>query len=108
MHELAERTAMLGRDRMEPTRVAVPLVAGEREFGSSEDEPALGRFSRDIDSEPGPARIAGSCSRGVHILEPSFEPSAHEANVVAYPATCRVTELARSHQRRVSRRRRRS
>ena len=108
MHELAERTAMLCRDRLEPTRVAVALVAGEREFGSSEDEPALRRLTRDVDSEPGAARIAGSCACGVQVLEPSFEPSAHEANVGAYATTCGVTEPVRSHQRRVSRRRRRS
>ena len=83
MHELAERTAMLCRDRVQTTRVAVALVAGEREFGSSEDEPAAGRLSWGVDSEPGPARIAGSCSCGVHVLELSFEPSAHEANLVA-------------------------
>ena len=78
---------MLRRDRVEPTRVAVALVAGEREFGPSEDEPALGRLTGDVDSEPGAARIAGSCSCGVQVLEPSFEPSTHEANVVAYAAT---------------------
>jgi hypothetical protein len=107
MHKLAERTAMVCRDRVETTRVAVAVVAGEGESGSSDDKPALGRFSRDVNNEPSSARIAGSCSCCVHVLELSFESSAHKAYLVADAAACGVTD-ARRHQRRESRRRRRS
>ena len=73
---------MSHRDRVETTRVAVALVAWEGELASSDGEPSRGALLN-LNNESDRARVAGSCSCGVHVFELCFEPSAHEANCAA-------------------------
>ena len=56
------------RDRVETTCVAVALVAWEGELASSDGEPSRGVLLN-VNNESDRARIAGSCSCGVHVFE---------------------------------------
>jgi hypothetical protein len=85
LHKLAKRAAMLRRDRVETTRVAVALVRREWELTSADGEPSHGVWL-DVNDESNRARIAGSCSCGLEIVELRFEPSAQEADCAAYAA----------------------
>ena len=75
-HELAECTAMLGRNRVETTGVTVTLVAGKWESASRDGDPSRGVLLN-LDGESDRARIAGSCLCGVHVCELRLEPPVH-------------------------------
>jgi hypothetical protein len=106
-HKLTERAAMLCRDRVETTRVAVALVAREGELASSDGEPSPGVLLN-VNDESDRTRITGSRSCGLHVFELRFEPSAEEADRATDGALIVHRDRASGHQRRVSRLRRRS
>lgn len=106
--KLSERAAMLRRDRVKATRIAVALVGREGEFAPADNEPAFRSLSRNVDHEPDSARIPCSRLRGVHGFELCFESSAYEATPVVYAIGYGVIDPAPGHQRREFRRRRRS
>jgi hypothetical protein len=84
-HKLTERAAMLRRDRLKTTRVAVALVAREGQLASSDGEPSHG-VRLDVNDESDRASIAGCCSCGLQVFELGFEPPAQEVDCAAYGA----------------------
>ncbi|HEU5489174.1 MAG TPA: hypothetical protein VFU84_00145 [Gaiellaceae bacterium] len=77
--ESTELAAVPRCDRVDATRIPIAFVVRKRELGSSDHSPPLGGLSRNIDDEPDRARIAGSCSRRLDVLEFGFKPPAREA-----------------------------
>jgi hypothetical protein len=92
---------------VETTRVAVSLVAREGELASSDGEPSAGVLLN-VNNEADGVRIASSCSCGLQVIELRFEPSTQEANRAASGAVIARRRRGSSHQRRESRRCRRS
>jgi hypothetical protein len=105
-HELTEGAAMLCRDRVKTTRVAVALVAREGKLASSDGEPSP-RVLLNVNDESDCACIAGSCPGVLQVFELRFEPPAQEANCAAYGVGI-MRHRAPGHQRLESRRRSRS
>ena len=85
LDELAERAAVLCRNRVKTTCVAVALVAGKWELAPADREPPA-RAWLDSDHEPDRARVTGCCACGPPVCELRFEPSEEELDLVAYSA----------------------
>ena len=66
---------MLLRDRVQPTRIAVALVARERQSSPSYGEPAQSVLI-DVNDESDGASITSGCSCRIEILELRLEASA--------------------------------
>ena len=93
---------MPSRDRVQPTRVAVPLVAREGQSAPSHGQPAQSVLV-DVDDESDGASVASGCPCCIEIGELRLEASAEQSDGTAglravMLGRCHRAWLARPHQ----------